>query len=77
METKNQPIHSVRFGRVKASIWKNEGEHGTFYSVTIAKTYRDENGDFQDTDSLNSGDLLNAAEALRVARHHIQELDSA
>jgi hypothetical protein len=38
---KAKPVHEIRFGRIKAVIWPVEGQHGRFYSVTIARIYRD------------------------------------
>lgn len=38
--SENRPIHEVRLGRVKAAIWQNETENGTWYSVVITRLYR-------------------------------------
>ena len=53
----NKPVHKIRIGNITASIWANEGQKGTFYNVTINRSYKD--GDqWKDTNSLNRGDLL-------------------
>lgn len=36
----NQPVHELRNGVVKVSIWRNENEKGVFYNTTIEKLYR-------------------------------------
>jgi hypothetical protein len=39
-ENPNQPpIDTLRDGSIKAAIWKNDGEKGTFYSVEFSRTY--------------------------------------
>jgi hypothetical protein len=41
LTNKPKPVHEIRLGRIKAVIWPVEGPHGQFYSVTIARIYRD------------------------------------
>jgi hypothetical protein len=61
---KNKPETTIRVGGgVKAAIWKNETDNGVRYSVTIARTYKDGNGDLQDTASFSRSDLLFVAKA--------------
>lgn len=60
MEEKKRPAHTVRVGRVKAAIWSNEGSNGTFFNVTLARTYANGSG-LRDTRSLGRTDLLTAA----------------
>lgn len=55
---KKQPEDTIRDGMVKASLWENEGEHGPFISVELAKTYRDQDGELQDGKSFSLNDLL-------------------
>jgi hypothetical protein len=37
------PVHSIRFGLIKASIWQNHTRGGDRHSVTIVRLYK--NGD--------------------------------
>ena len=42
MTTENKgPVETLRDGNLKATIWRNFGENGTFYSVEISRTYKD------------------------------------
>ncbi len=52
----NLPVKTFRLGRIKAAVWENEGEQ-KFYSVTFARTYRDEANNYHDTDSFGRDDL--------------------
>ncbi len=40
----NKPEVTLRDGSIKATIWKNEGENGVFFSVEFARTYSDDSG---------------------------------
>lgn len=59
----SKPVKKLRVGNVTAAIWKNDD---TFYSVTLQKSYKQDD-EWKNTDSLNHGDLLNAAKALQRA----------
>ncbi len=39
--TARAPAHQVRLGRIKATIWENETEHGVRHNVSIARIYKD------------------------------------
>ncbi len=39
-----RPVHEIRLGRVKAAIWRNEGEYGTRHNVTFSRIYKTEEG---------------------------------
>lgn len=36
-----QPVHVVRFGLIKASIWQNQTRAGERHNVTVARLFRD------------------------------------
>lgn len=53
----NKPVESIRYRNLKAAIWKNEGQSGSFYSVTFTRSYRDDQDQWHDVTSFNGGDL--------------------
>ncbi|MEO1476656.1 MAG: hypothetical protein AAFS13_09775 [Pseudomonadota bacterium] len=62
MSTTNKPITTLRDGSIKAAIWRNEGEKGPWYSVTITRIYTDDaSGKVQETNSFSNGELLKVA----------------
>lgn len=64
----DKPAKRFRVGFVEAAIWKNEGTGDrSFYSVTLRRSYKDNDGEWQTADSLGHADLLNAAKALERA----------
>ncbi len=71
MAKQNAP-HTIHVGRgIKAKVWTNNGEKNTWYNVTFARSYRDEKGDFQDSDSFARDDLLHVARAAQKAFDYI------
>ncbi len=71
MAKQNAPF-TVNVGRgIKAKVWTNNGTKGVWYNVTFARTYRDEQGKPQDSDSYSRDDLLHLARAAEKAFDHI------
>ena len=58
----DKPVQKFRVGAVTVAVWKNKD----FHSATLQKSYKD-GEEWANTDSLSSGDLLNAAKALERA----------
>lgn len=69
----NPPVKVLRMGAVKCNIWKQERETKdtkekfNVYSADVARTYRDNEDNPKDTNSLRSGDLLVASLLLQRA----------
>lgn len=53
---KTKPEHTVKFGAIRAAIWKNTGEKGVWYNVTIGRTYK-KGSDFKESASFRRDDL--------------------
>src|SRR5688572_20507328 len=71
---RNPPVHKTRYGRVEVAVWARELEEGRMsYSVTLQRSYQDQDGKWQHTSFLDEGDILPAAEALRQAGTWVQE----
>lgn len=69
---RSKPAHEVRYGAIKAAIWRNESENGTRYNTTFSKAYRD--GDqWKNTDSFGRDDLLVVAKAASDAHTWIHQ----
>ena len=74
-DTSNRPQETLREGPLKAAIWRNDGDSGAYHSVTLARTYKDKDGELRDTSSFRSKDLLGLAELARRAHHTANDLD--
>ncbi len=54
---KQKPIHELRFGAIKAAIWRNETTAGVRYNVTLTRLYR-EGEQWKSTDTFGRDELL-------------------
>lgn len=72
-----KPIDTLRDGLLKATIWKNEGEKGPFFTVNLTRTYQDGAGNYQDSDSFSGTELLRIARLAGKAYDRVGELRQA
>ena len=56
-DKKPKPVTTLRCSRIKASIWKNEGMNGPFYNVTVARSYKGQDGVWKNSESFGVADL--------------------
>ena len=70
----NKPVHTVRHRSIKATIWKNETSNGPMYNVTVLRSYKDESGEWKDSQSIGYDDLMNVAALMYEAHAYISEL---
>jgi hypothetical protein len=70
-QEKNRPAHEVRYGHVKAVIWRNETPNGHMYNVTVARLFKD-GDEWKASSSFGHDDLLVLAKALNDAHTWIQ-----
>jgi len=67
-----QPVHSIRFGYIKASIWLNRTKSGDRHNVTVTRLYRD--GDlWRESQQFGRDDLLLLAKSLDQAHTWITQ----
>lgn len=66
----NKPVHEIRLGRIKATIWHNATDSGSSrHNVQIRRLYKDDKngGEWKTSDSFGRDDLLLVAETARQA----------
>jgi hypothetical protein len=56
-DKKPKPVTTLRCSSITASIWKNEGEKGPFYNVTVARSYKGQDGVWKNSESFGLADL--------------------
>ena len=71
---KAQPVEEVRIGSIKAAIWRNEGEGGPRFNVTLQRLYRTEDGKWQSTASFGRDDLLVVMKVADAAHTRVMQL---
>jgi hypothetical protein len=72
----NRPVHTIRYGALRAAIWKREVDLGNnsrpMYSVTLTRSYKDGN-DWKDSSSFGPDDLLTLAKIADDAHTFIHQ----
>lgn len=61
--TSNKPVHSIRYGNVRAAIWQNDKG---FHNVTLERSYR-KGEQWKSTDSFGRDDLPKLTKAVDEA----------
>lgn len=66
-QQKQKPVHEIRLGRIKASIWANETENrDVWFNVAVTRLYKD--GDhWRDTSTFSRDDLPIVAKVADMA----------
>jgi len=72
-KTKQQPVHEIRFGAVKATIWENQTTVGTRHNVTVSRIYKD-GDEWKQTESFGRDDLQLLAKVVDQAHTWIHQL---
>lgn len=73
----NRPTETLRDGSLKATIWKNFGDNGNFYTVTLARSFKDEADQWQETSSFSGSQLLRIARLAGRAYDRVSALRQA
>jgi hypothetical protein len=67
MSSGNRPVHEIRLGRIRASVWTNESTgQDVWFNVSISRLYRDGN-EWKTTTSFGRDDLPLVAKAAEMA----------
>jgi len=69
----NKPVDTLRDGAIKATIWANPSQKGTFYSVEFARTYKSGEA-FKESRSFSGAEPLQLARLAAKAYDAIAEL---
>ena len=73
----SRPAHTVRYGSIKAAIWRNVVDIGNasrpMYNVTFSRSYRDGENNWRDTQSFGYDDLLLVAKIADVCHTWIAD----
>jgi len=70
----DKPIKTLRDGLITATLWKNHTDDGAFYSVNLIRSYKDQDGEWNETPSFSGSDLLKASNLATRAYDFITDL---
>jgi hypothetical protein len=74
MSSTSKPAAKITMYPITAAIWRNETAKGPAYSVTVERSYKDAEGNWKSSGSLNESDLLLTAKVLDLAHTEISKL---
>lgn len=70
----NRPIDELKDGRLKSKIWRNEGEERTTYNVVFSYLYKNDEGEWAESRSIPSNELLRQAHLSERTYDRVGEL---
>lgn len=73
---KPHPVHKARLNALQLAVWSNEhktddGETRFFHTITIERSFKDRNDEWQKTSQLREGDLGDAIALLQDAQQFL------
>ena len=71
-KTRPQPVHEIRMGAIKATIWENQTQTGIRHNVTVSRFYKD-GEEWKQTESFGRDDLPVLAKVVDFAHTWIFE----
>ena len=74
MATNNKPANTLRCGNIKATIWENTSENGSFFSTTFSRPFKDQTGAWRNGTSFGLNDLEALVNVARDAKEWIAAL---
>ena len=69
----NVPVQTLRNRRIKVAIWENQSPKGAFYTVTITRSFK-QNNEWRDSHSFSHNELLIVAKLMYDAHTVISAL---
>jgi len=79
-QTHQPPADTIRFGGLKGGIWRNQSadeQHMPRYTVNYNRSYKDADGNWKETTSLNEMDNLKLGHLVTKVTERIAELKAA
>lgn len=71
--TKKGPAAKLREGMLHAEIWENQRDNGIQHNVTFSRSWRDQEGGWQQSSSFGERDLLGLGHLASRAHDMIRE----
>jgi hypothetical protein len=68
---KQRPVHEIRYGALRATIWQHESDKGPWFNATFSRSYLDDDGLWQTANAYGRRDLLEVAKLASEAHSWI------
>lgn len=74
-QEKVRPVKVIRYGGVKATVWRNQLESGFIYNTVFTRSYKDKDGKWQETAQFRPNDLHKIQTAAQKVYEFILDKD--
>jgi hypothetical protein len=71
MASNNKPANMLRCGNIRATIWQNVSEKGSFFATTFSRPFKDKSGAWRNGTSFGLNDLEALVSIARDAKEWI------
>jgi hypothetical protein len=69
---KNQPKEKFRIGNIEVAVWENVQKDSPSLSISIQKSYRDQNGDFKTTNCYFKNEIEVLVSLIKQAQKYFE-----
>lgn len=66
-ESKAQPAHRVKIGYVEATVWRNEGDTGVWFNITVRRSWKNDQDEWQESNSYGTREACQLVQAVQMA----------
>ncbi len=74
MADKNTPIHEIRLGAIRVSVWSNVNRDGSrWHTITLGRLYKGDQGRWQVAQHYGPQNLSDLARAITTAQDWIEQ----
>lgn len=73
VKSKPAPAHRIRVHGVTATIWRNESDNGVWFNTTVVRSFKNDQDEYQDTNSYGEEQLLVLSKVADMAHSWIIE----
>ena len=74
MEQPNKPVLEHKVGAIQGSAWKNEGQNGPYFTVSIRRFYKNAEGAWKRTKTFRLKDMPAVAQVATELNRQIAAL---
>ncbi len=69
--SKQRPVFEARFGRLRASVWRQESDKGPWFNIVLSRLYKDNDDQWQSANTFGVRDLLEVGKLCDLAHSWI------
>ena len=64
VDGESKPIHTIRIGEIRASIWQSHGSDGSTFALTVDRQWREASGEWKEGHTFLASDVRHLSKAV-------------